>query len=222
MCERYYLSSDTGILRRHFGARCSTGEAARGVPGHVLPGQTVPVLVNEGGPMLRTMRWGFLHACTEDPKDGFKATLIDSTTVADKRDFSIPLRYRRCLIPADAFYLARRSEGETGLARFKSKDGRPFAMAGLWNVWNPVGKPAVFTFAILTVGAIDSGIQGSTGRMPVLLEPARQSIWMSGLSDPEELRYLLQRGPVTSPQRETPQIVEPIIARVAELAATGS
>jgi putative SOS response-associated peptidase YedK len=66
-----------------------------------------------------------------------RANMINarSETVATKPAFRDPLKFRRCLVPADEFYEWRR----TGKAKqpycFEINEGQLFGLAGIWDRW---------------------------------------------------------------------------------------
>ena len=127
---------------------------ARGPRYNTAPTQLVPVVVERDGKReLRFMRWGLVPYWVDDPSVGSRMINARAETVATKPSFREAFRWRRCLIPADAFYewqqvpgARRKQPYAIGLA-----DGEPFAFAGLWETWQPPeGGEAVETCAIIT------------------------------------------------------------------------
>ncbi|MDH3583853.1 MAG: SOS response-associated peptidase, partial [Phycisphaerae bacterium] len=105
------------------------------------------------------------------------------------------LRTRRCLVPADGFYEWRADpEGKTPvLARLR--DGGLFAFAGLWESWRDPEGSALETFTILTT-APNPLLACVHNRMPVILGPEAESIWLdASVTEPAELQPLLQPFP---------------------------
>lgn len=74
-----------------------------------------------------------------------------SETAAEKPAFRDALRFRRCLIPADAFY-----DWQSGGPKQKQAfsigmaDDFTFAFAGLWESWTSPKREIVETCTILT------------------------------------------------------------------------
>src|SRR5215467_13011160 len=58
-----------------------------------------------------------------------------SETAATKPAFRDPLKFRRCLIPADGFYEWKRTPTNKQPYCFEVNDGEVFAFAGLWDGW---------------------------------------------------------------------------------------
>jgi putative SOS response-associated peptidase YedK len=58
-----------------------------------------------------------------------------SETASAKTAFRDALRFRRCLIPADAFYEWVRTAKTKQPYSFEVNDGVLFAFAGIWDRW---------------------------------------------------------------------------------------
>jgi len=91
-----------------------------------------------------------------------------SETAATKPAFRDPIRFRRCLIPADAFYEWKRTEKSKQPFCLEVKDGELFAFAGLWDGWRDSSGQWMKTCSILTTtpNAVTLAIHD---RMPVAL-----------------------------------------------------
>jgi len=115
-----------------------------------------------------------------------------SETAAIKPAFRDALKFRRCLIPADAFYEWSR----TGKAKqpycFEVNNGELFAFAGLWDRWKDPSGSWVETCSILTTtpNAVTSAVHD---RMPVILDPAAYDLWLDpGMRDVHAASELLK------------------------------
>lgn len=91
----------------------------------------------------------------------------------------------RCLILVDAFleYKHINDKAKTKqLHEIFTPDRRPFAIAGLWNDWNdPNSDEILTTITLLTTTANElmATIHNSKKRMPVILLPEEEKIWLS-------------------------------------------
>jgi putative SOS response-associated peptidase YedK len=115
-----------------------------------------------------------------------------SETAATKPAFRDSLKFRRCLIPADAFYEWLR----TGKAKqpycFEVGDGELFAFAGLWDGWKNSNGNGIKTCSILTTtpNAVTSAIHD---RMPVILERDSYDLWLDpGMQNVAAISELLK------------------------------
>jgi putative SOS response-associated peptidase YedK len=137
----------------------------------------------------------FRQQCPHWSKDASIATSTinaRSETVATKPAFRDPLKFRRCLIPADGFYEWR----QTGTAKqpycFEVNDGELFAFAGLWDGWKDSSGKWVKTCSILTTtpNAVTSAVHD---RMPVILDPDSYDLWLDpGMRDVSAVSELLK------------------------------
>ena len=105
--------------------------------------------------------------------------------MAEKPTFREAFKRRRCAIPAEAFY--ERAEGRW--LRVSPAQGELFAFAGLWEEPNErtAGMP---TYTMVTTEPNES-VGEVHDRMPVVLTPGTEGLWMSGDSPLDLLRELL-------------------------------
>ena len=61
-----------------------------------------------------------------------------SETITEKPSFKRLVQQRRCLIPANGFYEWRREGNRKVPIWIHLRDKKPFAFAGLWNLWRDV------------------------------------------------------------------------------------
>jgi putative SOS response-associated peptidase YedK len=115
-----------------------------------------------------------------------------SETASLKPAFRDPLKFRRCLIPADGFYEWQR----TGKAKqpycFAIREGELFAFAGIWDRWKDSSGNAVETCSILTTtpNAVTSIVHH---RMPVILDSGSYDLWLDpGMKDMGAVSELLK------------------------------
>lgn len=156
--------------------------------GEIFPTNSIPVVVNRGsGPTLELLKWGF-------PKFGSNGTIINARgeTLEEKPLFRKSFHTRRCLIPANAFYewtqdVQPKTKYEIGL------QGRTkFHMAGIYNTFKD-GKGGFYTgFVIITVAA-NTLMAKIHSRMPVILEPWEEEVWLNPETDVERVRELLDQ-----------------------------
>jgi putative SOS response-associated peptidase YedK len=87
------------------------------------------------------------------------------------------LAARRCLVPADAFYEWRVSEGDKQPYAIARRDGQPMAFAGLWEGWRSPEGEVLRSFTIVTTTA-NATLCPLHERMPVVLEPRDWPAWL--------------------------------------------
>jgi hypothetical protein len=108
MCGRYVITSPPAAIRALFGY----GEQPNFPPRYnVAPTQPIPMVrLAEGKRSFALMRWGFIPAWVDDPKNFSLLINARGESVLDKPAFRNAMRRRRCLIPADGFYDWRAGE----------------------------------------------------------------------------------------------------------------
>ena len=102
------------------------------------------------------------------------------------------MKYRRCLVPADAFYEWKRHESVKQPYCFEVNEGQLFAFAGLWEGWKDANGTWVKTCTILTTmpNSVTSAVHD---RMPVILDPADYDVWLDpGMKDSVGVSELLR------------------------------
>jgi putative SOS response-associated peptidase YedK len=115
-----------------------------------------------------------------------------SETAATKPAFRDPLRFHRCLIPADGFYEWKKEGNAKQPFCFEVNDGELFAFAGLWDGWKDPNGNWVRTCSILTTtpNAVTATIHD---RMPVILAPDSYDLWLDpGMQNAAAVSELLK------------------------------
>src|SRR5579875_1371560 len=96
---------------------------------------------------LGTFRWGLVPSWAKDPSVGNRMINARAEGIADKPAYRNAVARRRCIIPADAFYEWQRRTRADGKPAGKLPyavrrlDGRPMALAGIWEFWRPKDGP---------------------------------------------------------------------------------
>jgi putative SOS response-associated peptidase YedK len=102
-----------------------------------------------------------------------------SETVTSLRSFRDPVRYRRCLIPANGFYESMTVGKVSRPFVFMLKDEEPFAIAGIWEP--PMNGADQGSFSMLTTHP-NEVVEPLHDRMPVVLKFKDMPRWLG--SDP--------------------------------------
>jgi putative SOS response-associated peptidase YedK len=91
--------------------------------------------------------------------------------------FAGAFRERRAIVPATMYY-QRRTTGSSGQAFAISRtDGRPMALAGLWEAFKWANGDITRTYCIITTEA-NSLVAPIHNRMPVVLEEDDWPVWL--------------------------------------------
>jgi putative SOS response-associated peptidase YedK len=190
MCGRFTLASQVEQLQERF--VFEPGEMRVPPSYNIAPGQEV-VAVRRDGAVNRAgwLRWGLVPSWAKDVKIGYKMTNARVETVAEKPSFRRALRQRRCLVLADGYYEWRREGTQKMPMYIRLGSHHPFAFAGLWEMWRGTDGAPLSTCTILTTSA-NAALQAIHHRMPVILDPDRERLWLDReVTDPERLLPLL-------------------------------
>lgn len=226
MCGRFALISDTEQLVAEFGiAPESVAAMPESVPRYnVAPTQPVAAIRLADGSKQRELtffRWGLIPSWSKDPKIGSRMINARSETVAEKPSFRAAFKRRRCIIPADGFYEWQKVDGGKQPIFIHGVDKRPFALAGLWEMWSDPEGSMLQTCTILTTRPNDM-MAPIHNRMPVILEKEDYDMWLDPGDNPQQALHLLRPYPaekmaaypvstfVNSPRNDAPACIEPI------------
>jgi len=104
-------------------------------------------------------------------------------TIRTKLAFKQPFERRRCLVPATGWYEWQDlGKGKKKRPIHMCAKSKPFAFAGVWDVWKGDGGPGVTSFTIVITDPTPS-IAQYHDRMPVLFEESQFDEWMRGTPD---------------------------------------
>jgi putative SOS response-associated peptidase YedK len=218
VCGRYTLATPTEELVEVFdvGHVAFDGDVVRY---NIAPTQRAPVIVagGDGERRMGLMRWGLVPFWADDLSIGNRLINARSETAASKPAFRDAWARRRCIVPADGFYEWRKpGAGEEGGKTpfwIHRADGRPLAMAGLWERWrDPGSEEDVHSFTILTRAATP-WMAPLHSRMPVLLDEPALGEWLSpggDLRDGGDISLSAHEVSrlVNSPANDEPECVE--------------
>lgn len=147
---------------------------------------------------LDRFNWGLVPFWAKSRSIGRRMINARAETVALKPSFKNAFKRQRCLIPADGFYEWSGAKGQTQPYFFKLPDGRPFAFAGIWDVWKDSANPeAVYRSCAIITTEADASFRKIHHRMPVILNPEVYDAWLdSQLQDVNQLTAILTERPV--------------------------
>jgi putative SOS response-associated peptidase YedK len=200
---------------------------------NIAPTQEIAVVPNDGNDRVEMYRWGLIPWWAKDVSIGNRMINARAEGLAEKPAFRDAFRRRRCLIPASGFYEWKKSaDGKRRQPMYiRMKGGKPFAFAGLWDVWRDENGQKVRSCTIIT-GQPNELVNPIHDRMPVILRPEHYRKWLEPLDrSPDELMPLLETFSaeameaypvsklVNSPANESAQCIDPQTGASLEPAA---
>ena len=190
MCGRYNLKLDEDFYNRF-----SVVNKLPSIPKNiqVSPGQIEPIILHqEGLTLVWTMKWGLIPFWAKDRGVGNKMFNVRSESLSTKIGFRKSFQTKRCLVPCNGFYEWKTENGIKTPYFIEVKNRPLFAFAGIYDLWEePVSGREVYSFAIITTQP-NSDIKLIHDRMPVILRPEQEKVWLNHSTYPSELGFLLR------------------------------
>src|SRR5215210_6382691 len=219
MCGRYTLRTPVDSLVERFEIEEYPSSITPSF--NIAPTQEVAAVLSEDDERhLEMLRWGLIPLWADDSGIGSRMINARSETAADKPSFRKAVKERRCLILADGFYEWQKMGNGKQPYYIRMEDGSPFALAGLWEVWDKYGEE-IRSCTILTTAANDL-VGEIHHRMPVILPPENYDVWLDpDMREAEPLRDLLRpyrdevmeaypvSKKVNKPSNDEPSCIEP-------------
>lgn len=192
MCGRFTITTPPQAMRDLFGYDEQPNFPPRY---NIAPTQPVPIVLFEGGRRrFRLVRWGLVPAWAKE----MPASLLINAraeTIAEKPSFRGAFRHHRALMPASGFYEWQTiGKGAKQPFLIRRRDGRPFAMAAIWDTWMPAGGSELDSCAVVTTEANET-LAPIHHRMPVILDEKDWPRWLDPAATEKELLSLLRPAP---------------------------
>lgn len=201
MCGRYVLTLDFedvyNILMNNYNIDDMGQLKDNYQPNYnVAPGQQVlAVIKHRDQHRCGFLKWGFIPEFAKDDSFAYKMINARSESVDEKPSYKYAFAHHRCLLLSDGFFEWQKSNEGKIPQLIRLKDNGTFAMAGLYSMWrDPKGKK-ISTCTILTTQS-NALMEPIHNRMPVILPPEAQQIWLNqSIKDPEPLKEILRPYP---------------------------
>jgi len=218
MCGRFTLDID-----ERFYPRFKLDRVILDFPANynIAPGQSTPIIIKEDNRDIKLMNWGFLPPWGKDVTDKFRPINAKVETIDQKNTFRSALVKQRCIVPANGFYEWEKTDNGKQPWYFHPKHNDYFAFAGIFSIWKGHGEDDPFySYTILTRQA-NALVNRVHERMPLILNPIQEEIWLSEGNISEALEIVRQEQDidielhkvaslVNSPQNNFPDLIKPI------------
>ena len=221
MCGRYTITLEPAFFQQELALGKIPSEWKPRY--NVAPTQNVPSVKNAETRDVEMLRWGLIPHWAKDTSIGYKLINARSETLREKPSFRDAFHKRRCLVLADGFYEWQKSskDGRQKVPyRFTLKDEKPFAFAGLWELWRSGKDEEVLSCTIITCAA-NAVVSAIHNRMPVILDKDTCWCWLE-LQSMDALTGLLQPYPaekmraypvstrLNNPNEDDLQLIQPL------------
>jgi putative SOS response-associated peptidase YedK len=144
-----------------------------------------PVITNKESDLIQEFYWGLIPSWAKE--ESIRAYTLNARieTIKEKPSFKGSVN-NRCLIIADGFYEWQWLD-KKGTKKQKYQLTIPndevFAFAGLYSNWVDKSTGEIrntYTIVTTEANALMSEIHNNKKRMPIILSPEREQIWLSG------------------------------------------
>ncbi|MBJ6119015.1 SOS response-associated peptidase [Pontibacter sp. BT310] len=159
---------------------------------NAAPSQKLPVVTNDHPNEVQFFSWGLQPFWAKDAKAVKRSINARAETLIEKPSFRTLLKSKRCLVPADGFYEWQASTHGKVPYRVLLKNEELFSFAGLWDEWVDRSSGEVLhTYTIITTSA-NEVVKPIHDRMPVILSPEAEELWLDEHETQENLLSLLK------------------------------
>ncbi|AGA80100.1 SOS response-associated peptidase [Echinicola vietnamensis] len=191
MCERYSLATTKQDLESRFEAEMLDNFQPRY---NIAPTQLLPIITSESPRGFSHFYWGVTPEFSKNKPVSQKYINAKAETVHLKASSKSAFQRRRCIIPADGYYMWKKVGKKTKIPyRITFHDKRLFSFAGIWEEFESESGKVNHTFSLLTTEA-DALHQDFGDRMPVILERDQEKIWLDKFKGTDQLLAVLH-GP---------------------------
>lgn len=219
MCGRFTLHSSTEQIRRLFRMADPPEIQPRYNISPSQPLLAVRLSPETGEREWAFFRWGLVPFWAQDASIGNRMINARAETAASSKAFTHAFQRRRCLIPASGFYEWRKVGNQKQPYYIYRKDGRPFALAALWERNERLEEP-IESCTIITTDANEL-LKPIHDRMPVILLEEQFEDWLNAPNaqaaqsllrpcPPDELACHPISRMVNQPKNDDPRLLEEV------------
>lgn len=188
MCGRYTITAKPKEIETRFEVEVTDAYKPRF---NAAPTQLLPVITNENPDGMSFFYWGLIPEWSKSKAVSIKLFNAQAEAINEKPTFKNALKQHRCIVPADSFYEWKRVSKKSKIPyRFLLNNNNTFSFAGLWEEFEDDNDEVMHTFTIITTEPNEM-VQPIHERMPVMLTPDTEKIWLDNASSEHDLLNVL-------------------------------
>lgn len=171
MCTRYTLASGVHAIENELQAEFQfTWQKCY----QVHFGMEVPVILSGEESRLVALRWGLVPFWAREPNFKFHNINAPAYNIVKHNAYRVPVRRRRCLVPANCFFVWVRNGQKKQPHVVYDGGQRIMTFAGIWEEWVSADRQTMIrSFAIVTTHA-NRRLRPYYNTMPVIIPPGRR------------------------------------------------
>jgi putative SOS response-associated peptidase YedK len=194
MLERYTLTTKSTDLSSQLKIDVTQGYSPVYNGG---PTKLLPVITHEHPDGFSFFYWGLPPEMTKNKPISKMLVNAELELLASKTTYKNALLNRRCMIPADGFYLWKQVSKKGHIPyRFILNNEKPFLIAGFWEEFDTESKSDMHTFSMITVPSIEEIIPFSE-MMPAIIKEINVEDWLNPSTSETRLIEIISDQPDT-------------------------
>lgn len=166
---------------------------------HAFAVPEMPVICSADPLHIQVYKWGLIPSGTRNMEEAenirSKTFNARAESINLKKTFSSSFRSKRCIVPVKGFFEWQHTGREKIPWYIYSSENQIISLAGLYDQWIFDRTGEVFnTFTIVTTEANEllAEIHNSAKRMPAILEPHEEKLWLDSIAGEEEILEILK------------------------------
>lgn len=180
MIKRYSITLSKNLLSKQFTASINGDYTPFYNAG---PGQKLPVITSDNPHRIQLFQWGILPYNSNELGASDKLINARAKTLFAKEPYCNLIESKRCIIPADSFYVWKEQFNVSTPYRVIPVLENTFSIAGIWDSWQVNDEENMFgSFTMITQVAQNDLIE-YTDRSPLILNNEEREIWLDDRAD---------------------------------------
>ena len=189
MIDRYTIYSDFPAINERYGL---SGDEFTVPNYNAAPAQQLPVVSNNLKKEISFFYWGTNKQWSNNKKVSQKLLSADRDAIALKTTLKSALENKRCLIPANGFYLWKQYGKKRQTPHYFYNPAEPMmSLPGIWEENEDMEGNIHITFKIVEIPNYIQIPEFGTS-MPGIIPKDLESKWLDDYSTPDELFGILQ------------------------------
>lgn len=153
------------------------------------PGSMLTVVTDALPDKVQQYRWGLLTADDENIHAKHKHAKIEHLHTVWRNQ----LGKKHCVIRIQAFFEYNKDQKKS--YRIERADGKPFYIAGLWDIWLDVDTNVLLPTCLMITMPPNRAMAEIHDRMPAILERSDLKIWLNSNLTGQQRTAFLQSNP---------------------------
>lgn len=190
MIDRYAIYSGFEALNQRFGLQADEDDFT--VPNYnASPSQKLPVIVNTAKKGISFLYWGTNKEWSNNKSISPKLLSVSRQKLEKSNQLKNGLEKRRCLIPANGFYLWKQYGKKRKTPQYFYSPNEPLiSIPGIWEEYEDMDGKINYTFKVIEIDNYLNQIEYGD-LMPAVLSKDMEAKWLDDYSSIDELLAML-------------------------------